>query len=68
MKKKLFSKKEMTYHLMLLPGMLFLIVFSYIPMVGILMAFEDYVPAKEYLVLDLLGLSILSICFSYQIL
>lgn len=46
MKKKLFSKKEMTYHLMLLPGMLFLIVFSYIPMVGILMAFEDYVPAK----------------------
>lgn len=34
------------FHLMMLPGMLFIAVFSYIPMVGIVMAFEDYVPAK----------------------
>lgn len=34
------------FHLMMAPGMLFIAVFSYIPMVGIVMAFEDYVPAK----------------------
>lgn len=34
------------YHLMMLPGMLFVAVFSYVPMVGIVMAFQDYVPAK----------------------
>jgi putative aldouronate transport system permease protein len=37
---------ETMYHAMMLPGMFFLIVFSYIPMVGIIMAFQDFVPAK----------------------
>ncbi|MBT9775251.1 ABC transporter permease subunit [Clostridium sp. MCC353] len=31
---------------MMLPGMLFLLVFSYVPMAGIVMAFQDYVPSK----------------------
>ncbi|AHV98324.1 LplB protein [Paenibacillus sabinae T27] len=31
---------------MMLPGMLFLLVFSYIPMAGIIMAFQNYIPAK----------------------
>lgn len=34
------------YHMMMAPGMLFLLIFSYIPMTGILMAFQDYVPSK----------------------
>lgn len=37
---------QIYYHLMMLPGMIFLIIFSYIPMVGIIMAFEDFMPAK----------------------
>ena len=37
---------QRTYHLMMLPGMLFLLIFSYIPMGGILMAFQDYKPSK----------------------
>ncbi|WP_243122127.1 ABC transporter permease [Clostridium thermarum] len=37
---------EFKYHLMMMPGLFFLIVFSYIPMVGIIMAFQDFVPAK----------------------
>lgn len=37
---------ETIYNIMMIPGMIFLIVFSYIPMVGILMAFQDFVPAK----------------------
>lgn len=47
-KKKRTRKRysETIYHLMMLPGMFFLILFSYIPMVGILMAFQDFVPAK----------------------
>lgn len=49
MSKKKRSRKrysETIYHLMMIPGMFFLILFSYIPMVGILMAFQDFVPAK----------------------
>ena len=37
---------QLEYHLMLAPGMLFLLIFSFIPMFGIIMAFEDYIPAK----------------------
>lgn len=40
------SKRELTYHFMMLPGFIFLIIFSYIPMIGILMAFQDFIPAK----------------------
>ncbi|WP_334073288.1 MULTISPECIES: ABC transporter permease [Paenibacillus] len=34
------------YHMMMLPGMVFLLIFSYIPMFGIVMAFQNYIPAK----------------------
>ena len=37
---------QRAYHLMMAPGMLFLLIFSYIPMAGILMAFQDYKPSK----------------------
>jgi len=33
------------YHLMLLPGMILLVMFSIIPMIGIIIAFENFVPA-----------------------
>ena len=36
----------MTYHALLAPASVLMIVFSYIPMVGILMAFEKYQPKK----------------------
>ena len=44
-KKKPLTGSQKTYHLMMLPGMLFLLVFSYVPMAGIVMAFQDYVPS-----------------------
>lgn len=34
------------YHLMLLPGMALLLLFSFVPMFGIVIAFQKYVPAK----------------------
>ena len=47
---------QASYHLMLLPGMLFVLVFNYIPMFGIIMAFQDYVPAKGILRSEWVGL------------
>lgn len=56
MKTKRKSNAEFTYHLMVLPGLIFLLIFSYIPMVGIIMAFQDFVPAKGLFHSDFVGL------------
>lgn len=45
-----------TYHLMMIPGMVFLIIFSYVPMTGILMAFQNYIPARGLLHSKFVGL------------
>lgn len=47
---------QIMYHLMLLPGMIFLLIFSFVPMFGIIMAFMDYVPAKGILGSEWVGL------------
>lgn len=44
------------FHLMMLPGMVFVIVFCFVPMAGIIMAFQDYVPAKGILGSKFVGL------------
>lgn len=38
--------REAPLHLMMLPGVLLLIVFSYIPMTGVIIAFQKFIPAK----------------------
>lgn len=55
-KKKKKRSGQLEYHLMLAPGMIFLIIFSFVPMFGIIMAFEDYVPAKGILGSEWVGL------------
>lgn len=50
------SSSGKMYHLMMMPGMAFLLVFSYIPMAGIVMAFQDYVPSKGLLGSGFVGL------------
>jgi len=40
---------QLQYFAMVFPGVLFIIVFNYLPMGGILMAFQKYVPAKGIL-------------------
>lgn len=41
------NKKDQTaFHLMLAPCMVFLLIFSFLPMFGIVMAFQNYIPAK----------------------
>ncbi|WP_407895228.1 ABC transporter permease [Lacticaseibacillus sp. N501-2] len=55
--KKQHKDSQLMYHLMMLPGMLFLLVFSFVPMAGIVMAFQNYIPAKGILGSDWVGLA-----------
>lgn len=41
-------KQQWQYHLMLLPGVILVAIFSYIPMYGIIIAFEDYTPGGGF--------------------
>ncbi|MDO4291967.1 MAG: ABC transporter permease subunit [Eubacteriales bacterium] len=38
------KKNTLPYHLMLLPGVIFLLVFSIAPMFGVIIAFQDFIP------------------------
>lgn len=53
---KRWTKAETMYHAMMFPGMIFLVIFSYIPMLGIIMAFQNYIPAKGLMGSKLVGL------------
>ena len=55
--KKQHKDSQLMYHLMMLPGMLFLLVFNFVPMAGIVMAFQNYIPAKGILGSDWVGLA-----------
>lgn len=43
------KRKQLSYHLMLFPGMIFLIIFHIIPMGGLVMAFQNFMPSKGIL-------------------
>lgn len=40
-------KRELPLNLMILPGFIFIILFSYVPMAGIIIAFQRFIPAKR---------------------
>ncbi|WP_171644463.1 hypothetical protein [Paenibacillus phytorum] len=42
-----YKKTSLHYHLMLIPGVLVLFVFSIVPMFGVVMAFQRFVPGKQ---------------------
>lgn len=46
---------QLPYHMMLLPGMIFLIIFHIIPMGGLIMAFQNYIPIKGLLGSEFVG-------------
>ena len=41
-------RRELPLHIMLLPGLVLIFVFHYIPMFGIVMAFQDFSPSKGF--------------------
>ena len=49
-------KTQLGYWLMTAPGLFMVILFSYIPMIGIWLAFVDYKPAKGFFGSDFVGL------------
>ncbi|WP_442601274.1 ABC transporter permease [Paenibacillus sp. KN14-4R] len=58
-------KKEWPLHLMLLPGLTLVIIFSYIPMAGIMMAFQKYVPNKGLFGSPFIGLKNFQLLIEY---
>ncbi|MBP1041905.1 sugar ABC transporter permease [Vagococcus sp. BWB3-3] len=59
-KKSIFAKffnKNTPLHLMILPGLLILLIFNYLPMFGVVMAFQNYRPARGILGSDWVGLA-----------
>jgi putative aldouronate transport system permease protein len=44
--KQMKFKRELPLHLMILPGLILIIIFHYLPMAGILIAFQKFIPAK----------------------
>jgi putative aldouronate transport system permease protein len=38
--------RELPLHLMMLPGLILIVLFSYVPMAGIIIAFQKFIPAK----------------------
>lgn len=59
-------RKQAYYHMMMIPGMLFLIAFSFVPMFGVVMAFQNYVPAKGILHSAWVGLKNFQVIFSLR--
>lgn len=59
-------KQYSTYHLMMLPAVIILIIFSYVPMVGVLMAFQDYNPVKGVFGSQWVGLDNFTKLFTYH--
>ena len=46
MMRKASRRRELPLHLMMVPGLIVLLIFSYIPMVGLTIAFQKFNPAK----------------------
>lgn len=41
-------KRELPFYLMLVPGVLFTLIFAYLPMFGLVMAFQDFTPLRGF--------------------
>jgi len=59
------KKDEIFYHSMLVPGLVLLFIFSVMPMFGIIMAFQKYVPAKGMLRSAFVGLYNFEMMFTF---
>ena len=63
-KKLVWGSSQLSYYLMTVPGLIFVILFSYVPMFGIVMAFQDYIPAKGILESKFAGMENFAYMFS----
>lgn len=56
--------KELPFHLMLLPSVVLLLMMNYVPMAGIVMAFQKFVPSKGFFRSDFVGFDNFKYVFS----
>ena len=49
-------RRELPLHMLIIPGVILVFIFHYIPMFGIVMAFQKFVPAKGFWGSDWIGL------------
>jgi ABC-type polysaccharide transport system, permease component len=59
-------KKDWPFHVLLLPGIILTFIFSYIPMYGLIMAFQDYNPGLGFFKSPWVGLDNFRLIFSQQ--
>ncbi|WP_046229767.1 ABC transporter permease [Paenibacillus algorifonticola] len=52
-------------HVMLIPGIVLVLIFSYLPMLGLVMAFQDYKPQLGFLESEWIGLENFKLMFEY---
>ncbi|TLS50925.1 sugar ABC transporter permease [Paenibacillus antri] len=57
-------KRELPLHLMVLPGLAFVLIFAYLPMVGVAIAFQNFIPLKGLFGQDWIGLKNFEYVFS----
>ncbi|WP_187768006.1 ABC transporter permease [Paenibacillus sp. PL91] len=58
-------RREWPLHLMLLPGILLVLIFSYVPMAGIIMAFQKFIPNKGLFGSPFIGLKNFQLLMDY---
>jgi len=49
-------KQQLPLHVMMIPALIFVVIFNYIPMFGVIMAFQDFIPTKGFLGSHFIGL------------
>ena len=59
---KYFVKNWQLYIIFLLPALLMTIIFKYLPMLGIIIAFEEYSPIKGYFLMSFSFSGVLHSC------
>ncbi|MGG4145874.1 ABC transporter permease subunit [Paenibacillus algorifonticola] len=52
-------------HVMLIPGIVLVLIFSYLPMLGLIMAFQDYKPQLGFLDSEWVGMENFKLMFEY---
>ncbi len=60
------KKEEIYYNLMMLPAMVLLFIFSIVPMLGVVIAFQRFIPAKGVLGSPYVGLANFAKLFLYR--
>ena len=57
-------RRNLPLHIMILPGMVFVFIFSYLPMLGLVMAFQNFSPRKSFAASDFVGLANFTYAFN----